>query len=454
MEIFTKCEKFFVFFAIICAPALVFFLPPFTGADEPAHFARIYSLSQGKIMSQVVNNQAGNYVPAAIMDFERFWHPMIVDNKIKTNFEQIKKSVGFIADTNRQEFTNQCYQTLYSPIAYLPQTIGLSVANFFTDSVYFLLLSAKLFLLAFYIAAGYWAIKITPVYKWIFLLVLLMPTSLSLGASVSADGVVIPLSALFFAYVFKYSFDDELRIDKKAVFIFSLFTIALSLVKQSFLIALFLLFIPKNKFGSGWKTYLLKLSAIFLPGLSLALLWNMCCKGWFVPLNGSNPVVQLRFILEHPVTYLFTILKTIKLCFVMWLYMAIGVLGCNNVFLFPPVYVLYAVAFAVNIVFKTEQEKVYITSLQKSVFAFLILVNFIFIVTELYLSWTSPYFTKFVSFVQGRYLIPVLIPVLTLLGFIFVSPKERNSCVDIFTACVLTVAYLNTFLAIFVAYYF
>ena len=196
MDIFSNCERCFLIVAVFCGLLLAVLMPPLMGADEPAHFARIFSLTQGRVSSIVVDNQAGNYVPEALKQFEDFWHPMVVDSTIKTNFSQIKKSMEIAASGANTEFINQCYQTLYSPLAYLPQTAGVLAAKIFTGSVYWLLLSAKLFLLAFYIAAGYFAIKITPVFKWVFMLVLLMPTSLSLGASVSADGVVIALRCL------------------------------------------------------------------------------------------------------------------------------------------------------------------------------------------------------------------------------------------------------------------
>ncbi len=454
MKILSKPEKLFLIFAIFCGLVLIFFMPPLMGADEPAHLARIYSLSQGKISSIVVNNQAGNYTPAALNEFEKFWTPVIKDTQNKTNFSQIKKSMEFVTDKNKLSFVNQCYQTLYSPLAYLPQTIGLSLAKAFTGSVYWLLICSKLFLLAFYIAVGYWSIKITPIFKHIFMLVLLMPTALSLGASISADGVIIPIAALFFAYVLRYSFVKDLKMDKKAIVIFSLLTICLALVKQSFLISLFVLFIPKNKFGESIKSYLSKLVLIFLPAIILALIWNLYCREWFVPLNGSNAILQAKFILSHPFIYLLTFLKTIKFCFVMWVYMAIGVLGWNNVFLFPIVYVLYIIAFIINLIFKKESDRVQTALWQKSILAVLFILNLAFIATELYLSWTKPYFTEFISFIQGRYLIPIILPLLILAGFIFVSSKERTRKTDIITLSILAITYLNIFLSIFVLYYF
>ena len=237
-------ELIFLFFSIICGLFLIFFTPPLLSADEPAHFSRIYSLSEGKIASLVVNNKAGNFVPQALKEFENTWEPMFHDTDIKTNFAKINSSKKINIDKDNLDFSNQCYQTLYSPVAYLPQTAGVFIAKLFTQSVYWILITAKIFLFIFYVLSGYFAVKSTPLYKWLFVLVLLCPTSLSLGCSVSADGVIISLSIFYLAKIFEYSFRKKNFMEKGEIINLCILAILLSLVKQSFLITLLIFFIP------------------------------------------------------------------------------------------------------------------------------------------------------------------------------------------------------------------
>ena len=452
MKLAFKPENIFLLFTILFGLLLVFLVPPLMGADEQYHLSRIYSLSEGKVASSINQRMTGNFVPTAIHSFVKFWYPMIKDIHIKTDYAQINKSSKIVIDKKNLQFSNQKYQTLYHPLAYLPQTIGMIFAKFFTKSVYWLLISSKLFLLAFYIAIGYCAIRITPVFKWLFLTLLLMPTAMSLGASVSADGVLIPIAFLFFAYIFKFSFDENLYINKNEVLIFSVLVGALALAKQSFLISLFLFFIPKKKFG---RFYFYKILAIMLPGALLAFLWSVVCQRWFIPLNQSSPVLQAHFILQHPFIYLMTLLKTIKLCFVMWLYMVIGVLGWNNVFLFPVTYILYFFMSIFNSIYDDSLiDKAVVTCWQKLLLFVIFIINFVFIATELYLSWTPPYFTEFISFIQGRYLIPILLPVFVLIGVLFTSCKRRTAILNYASRLLLFLTYVNVFVSIYVSYYF
>lgn len=451
MKLALKPEKIFLLFAIFLGLLLVFLMPPLMGADEQYHLSRIYSLSEGKVASSINQGMTGNFVPTAVHSFVEFWYPMIKDTHIKTDCAQIVRSSKIFTDKDNLQFSNQKYQTLYHPLAYLPQTMGMIFAKFFTKSVYWLLISSKLFLLAFYIAVGYCAIKITPVFKWLFLTFLLIPTAMSLGASVSADGVLIPIAFLYFAYIFKYTFEENLYVDKKAVFIFSLLVIMLALVKQSFLISLFLFFIPKKKFG---RFYFYKILAIIFPGALCAFLWSIVCQRWFIPLNQSSPVLQAHFILQHPFIYLITLLKTIKFCFVMWLYMVIGVLGWNNVFLFPVTYILYFCMIIMNSVYDDSSiDKAVVTCWQKLLLFVIFIINFVFIATELYLSWTPPYFTEFISFIQGRYLIPILLPVFVLIGLLFTSCRKRTAIFNYVSYIFLFITYLNVFVSIFILYY-
>ena len=444
-----KPEFIFLLFSLIFGLFLIFFTPPLMSADEPAHFSRIYSLSEGNIASAVVENKAGNFVPYALKEFENKWSPMFYDTSVKTDYSQINNSKNIKIDNNKLYFSNQCYQTLYSPLAYLPQTAGVFIAKLFTQSVYWILITAKIFLLIFYILSGYFAVKSTPVYKWLFVLVLLCPTSLSLGCSVSADGVVIPLSIFYLAKIFEYTFREKDLIENNEIMYLCILAVFLSLVKQSFLVTLLIFFIPKSRFGSK---YWGKILLILLPAFISTAAWTLFSSKWFVPLNNSNPFLQTKFIISHPFVYLVTLFKTIKMCMVMWIYSTIGVLGWNNLFLFPIVYILYFIAVCLNAIYKELSPSV--TLKQNLILAGVFLLNFVFICTELYVSWTPPYFTEFISIVQGRYLIPVVLPLLCFLGFLCISKRSITSGLAKFNCTLLFIAYLNLFFSMYIVYYF
>ena len=265
----------------------------------------------------------------------------------------------------------------------------------------------------------------------------------------SADGVIISLSIFYLAKIFEYSFRKKNFMEKGEIINLCILAILLSLVKQSFLITLLIFFIPKSRFGNKYWS---KIFLILLPALCCAVLWSLFSSTWFVPLNNSNPLLQTKFIISHPFIYLLTILKTVKMCTVMWIYSIIGILGWNNLFLFPIVYIMYFIAACLNAIYKEQFPRV--TVQQKLILFGVFLLNFIFICTELYVSWTPPYFTEFISIVQGRYLIPVILPLLCFLGFLFVPKNSENYRVSKFNCLVLFITYLNLFFSMFIVYYF
>ena len=99
-------------------------------------------------------------------------------------------------------------------------------------------------------------------------------------------------------------------------------------------------------------------------------------------------------------------------------------------------------------------DKAVVTCWQKLLLFVIFIINFVFIATELYLSWTPPYFTEFISFIQGRYLIPILLPVFVLIGVLFTSCKRRTAILNYASCLLLFLTYVNVFVSIYVSYYF
>ena len=114
------------------------------------------------------------------------------------------------------------------------------------------------------------AIKLTPVHKWVLLILSLMPITLSQGGSLSADSFTIAISFLVIAIFLKFSFDYKKKdIKKKDIGILFILILMLALSKQTYFLLVFLFFlIPAAKFGSKKKMLLvfccLFLSTIFI----------------------------------------------------------------------------------------------------------------------------------------------------------------------------------------------
>lgn len=96
----------------------------------------------------------------------------------------------------------------YSPVMYLASALGLKLCNYY-------FFAGRIFNLLVWIILIASAIRITPVFKWMFLITALYPTSLYQGMSYSADSFSNAFSFLFFAYMFKLIFSEKIFLIKK-----------------------------------------------------------------------------------------------------------------------------------------------------------------------------------------------------------------------------------------------
>jgi len=95
----------------------------------------------------------------------------------------------------------------YPPLLYAFSALGLKVGEIWGGYAMFYL--ARFFNLLCWIGLIALAIRITPVFKYLFLFAALLPMSLYEGMSVSADSFNNAFAFLFFAYVFKLIYDKN-----------------------------------------------------------------------------------------------------------------------------------------------------------------------------------------------------------------------------------------------------
>ncbi|MBS4760003.1 MAG: DUF2142 domain-containing protein [Clostridium sp.] len=459
-KFFFRIENYFLIFSLLFGLFLIIFTPPLQSPDEPAHFSRAYSISEGHILAKKLNNVSGDFVPASLLNFENELGYLTFKTNKRISFEKIRESSGIIVHKSDKVFSDQKYQALYSPLAYFPQSIGIFFAKYFTDSVYWLLFFSKLAMLAFYTIMGYFSIKSIPFLKSLLFLILLMPMSLSMGASVSADGILICLSVFYFSKILQYTYSND-NISFKQYLLMMFLAFCLAMVKQSFFLTLFLLFIPLSKFNNLkfiriFNNNIFKVLILLIPAFIGALIWSKLSYNLFVPLNNSNPEIQIQFILSHPFVYLKTLYSTLYLNFIILLYETVGILGWLDVFLFPVTYWIYWLFLVLNIFFCNSAECRVFSSLFQRILLFgLVLFNIIFISTIIYVSWIQPYVISPFEGLQGRYFIPLLLPFFTFLFLIggrcfgasgFSKIMQFNILLVFFT-------YMNLAFGLYIRYY-
>ncbi|MCX5634369.1 MAG: DUF2142 domain-containing protein [Planctomycetota bacterium] len=381
--------------------------PPFQVADEPAHFYRAYQVSEGVIKGQRQQDVSGGLLPVSLASVSRQisgnipFHP-----ENKQEIGDLLRGLRMPLDRTERGFIPFVNTTIHTPLVYIPQAVGILFGRILSDSVLVLMYFGRLTNLIFWVALVYHAIKITPVFKYLFLVLALAPMSLFQAASLSADSLTNALSFLWIAVCLMFSCQRCTPIKKRELCMLLILSVMVSLSKQVYLILVFLVFlIPSDKFGgkrNKWRA-----------SLTLIVLSLVCSAGWlysirdiYVPFrDGIQIQTQLHFILSSPFKYAEILLGTFREQW--WLLPAgyIGILGWLDTPLLLWQYPYYTVLFIA--VALSERSVECLFSLKNRVLIFFVfLAGVILIFTSQYLSWTLPK-ASLIEGLQGRYFIPV-----------------------------------------------
>lgn len=321
----------------------------------------------------------------------------------KTSPADLKSAFSIKLNKEENSFTAYSNTALYSPVPYIAQSAGIFAGKFFNLPPLALLYLGRVFNLILYILLGYCALKVIPAFKIPVFLILLMPMSLSLAASLSADASLIAVSVLFTAFILKIYSERKSEITSGEFVILCLLSVFLALAKQYVFLAFLVLILPV----AGFRKWL-------IVGLSFlaALWWSVIAGKLYTTLSpGAEPVLQAEFILHNPFKYIFILLATFVVKFVRLVMTGVGILGWQDTRLDFITYITYPLLLAGScfssqkLLSKADCIKVFIISV----------VSCVFLVTLVYLSWNKTG-APVVMGLNGKYFTPVLLPLIVAAG--------------------------------------
>jgi uncharacterized membrane protein len=317
-KILKNLTIYWFYLTLFFGVAYVFILPPFQAPDEPNHFMRIYHIAQGHLIGEVSSDKLdlGGYVPKDLPNIFSPYEFMPYHTELKTRPDTIisrlfkplasKEPIfGVFPNTARYAFT-----------AYLPQVIITFILDKIDTPPLIVLYADRLAAFLFWLLCVYWAIRITPVYKEVLMLLTFLPTSLAVNSTLSADVVSNAFTFLIFALFLKFRFGAS-NISKKEAAFFFLLMLLLSWQKiVYFPLCFLLLLVPKVKFGDLKKKTAF-FSFVFIVNLMIVLWWageinkliyptsdkNLTTYRAMRPECGVNPALQTDIILKDPVGF-------------------------------------------------------------------------------------------------------------------------------------------------------
>lgn len=423
-------QKFLIIMPFLGVLYLIVF--PFnTIPDEANHVSRAYEVSNGHLTSNVYKDMIGNKLDSSLYKvFSNDNYGKLVNNfKYKTTKKNVKYS-----------FANT---SLYSPISYLPQAIGITFGKIFSNRILIQLYFGRVFNFITFFILMYLSIKLIPFKKNIIFLIGVIPLVLQEAISLAPDAFTISMACFFVSYILYLRSSSE-KITKKNIAIISSASIILSQLKIVYLpICLLLFLIPFDKFESKKRKYV-TLILIFLISSLLGFMWLKISSHYLEIQSGSDK--QMSYILSNVFRYLEICITTFTNFSRDWLYEVFGRnLGMFTISL--PSFLIFG-NIILFIIISLTSKKEDIKEWEKWFITFVVLSVIFLIFTSLYIQWT-PYKAGLIKGIQGRYFIPLLILISLIISNKKIVLKDNvdSKYIDLFllfeNICAISVVFIS-----------
>lgn len=327
------------------------------------------------------------------------------------------------------------WDTMYgNEYLFIPCSLGISVARLLhlnTASLFFL---GRLFNFLFYVALSMLAVYLIPFGKLLLSSILTMPMSFQQGMSFSYDVCVNSIAFLSAAIAFKFAYENTKKVNWKKAIPLLFFTFILAKAKGHAYITIALLpyiilFMNHLKYSNKKQTKII-LKTVFvilmtiMIGLGIMMIVNNNHLVSYTPSYLSYADAEkysISFLLNHPRYIPRIIFETLFVYGPYYLLTFVGhLLGWLELEISSIYIKIELMILAVFTVFSDTKK---ITSNKRTISIIASLISIVFIFAGLLLAWT-PINTVLVQGVQGRYFIPVALPLLLGLGGI--KAKKLN----------------------------
>jgi uncharacterized membrane protein len=404
-------QTLFFVYVIGTLAVMIFLIPPFMKADEPAHFQRTISVTN--LDFTCTKSPNGNYYFVMKRKFveapERMhvWDVWIYrDVKFDTNW--LKED---FSDPKYREEVFTFENCNLPAVGYLPTALGALAGKPFQNPLISLYLG-RLAGAIFFVAVLIYALRITPSrYRPLLYLFGGLPTVLHQVSAVSYDPLHLSLFAIIFAFITKFAFEDQ-KIKPTHLLIFMaalVLAVNIRLLSYTPLLLLIGAVRPANislDFGRYLRTAGAFMAGALMITLANILVYLPRVSTGFDP-QGIDARRQLSFVLSNPLDFIAASYKTIDL-HGDWLFkQGIGVFGWTDTPLafFP----YYSVAFVAGIIIYRliERDELHLGWLQIASIMTASLLVIVLLFVSLYAIWT-PVGGSFVDGLQGRYFIGLI----------------------------------------------
>ncbi len=305
----TGLPALFAIVAFLVGTFLVFAQPPGQGLDETVHFDRVWTLAQGDLIAPIHHGDPGDYVPDCVVKYVGHFATE-ASRHSAFDFNEYFRSPAHCSAT--APFTGVGTAAANSPVSYAPSIVAVAVLREIGAPIPVVFFGGRFAGLLGFIIIFWFAMRVAPIGKEVFLVLGLLPTTLLLASSFSADPMAISLAALAAALTLRSCLSPNADLRTAGLLLATL--TALGLTKPTlFVFAPLFLLVPTRVLGRWSRPALLRVCGLVVV-LGIAALWYLAVRRVGqapVPIYGLDAHRQNQFIVHHPIGYLKVILRTL-----------------------------------------------------------------------------------------------------------------------------------------------
>lgn len=411
-----KIEKIFLSIMIPLGIFYMVFMLPTYAPDESAHIWKAYEVSQGYLYPKH-NKQGimqGTDIPVILIEAKQE-----TLNKYGTLNELLFRNTDYNDTVNVMSPANK-----YSFVLYIPAAISFFIMRTLNVSVLLGIYGGKLLNFIIFLLGGYYALKKIPFGIYILFTFMFMPMVLQQAVSISADSLINTGLFVYTAYTIALiKQEDKIKFNQAVIYTLLCIFIALTKLPYLPIIGLgLMIFFKKNTTKKVKITAVIVSCLICLAVLGGNYIYNnkliTDIEEDYVIKNNLDAKQQINYLMEKPIRVQQVFMKTMELYGQFYIESCISSpLGWLNI----PINQINTITFVFILLFSIviENNKVSF-NIKERIWTLFITIGIVFLVViGLYITWT-PVGAEAAVGVQGRYFIPIILPLL-----LCFSPKEN-----------------------------
>ncbi|MFL6195999.1 MAG: DUF2142 domain-containing protein [Thermoanaerobaculia bacterium] len=400
-RLLARPDRFVAVAGLVFGAILLFLTPPFQVPDEPAHFFRAYLVSEGGFQLLPVSHSQGAELPASLLAVVETAMGGIHGDPLPAGTVRKAWRIPLAPDRREPVFFPNTLQYTFLP--YLPQALAMTPGRLLGAPPLALLYLARLANLLFGVLAIAFAVGRLPAYRWLAALLALLPMTLFLLASASADVTSIAAGFVLAGTGARLIWGPEGTARRSDLVLFTLSTAVLCASKAVYLpLALLVILIPAPRRRAAFL-------ALHMAVCTLAAAWFLLrarqVEGARIG-AGVDMGRQIHDALAQPPRFLGLVLRDYAEHAPRYGAQWMGNLGWLDTPLPIPLLAAFLAALVALLLLDTGGE-IRVSRWQRAVLAAAALGCLTLVSAAEYAIWTA-YGADFIEGVQGRYFIPLV----------------------------------------------